>query len=85
MTQGIWEGGESSHSEGRGGLPVTAAGRRCFVIIGEEGLETVWILERQSGGRSCDLRKGGLATLKSGGGVLVTAEGASGPVTRVGG
>lgn len=64
MTQGIWGegGGESSHSEGRAGLPVTAAGRRCFVILGKEGLETIWgecILERQSGGRSCDLRKGG--------------------------
>lgn len=67
---------------------MTPAGRGCFVILGEEKVETVWgdpMYPGEAEGRegSCDLRKGGggLASLKSWGGVLVTAEDAGGPVT----
>ena len=47
---------EPSHSAGLGGFPVTPAGVGgvCFVILGEESLETgvtLCILERQRGRR----------------------------------
>lgn len=69
------------------GFPGTLEGRERFVILGEEfgdGLWRPYVFWRSRGEEgSCDLRKGGLDTLRSGGRILVTVEGIRGPVTPV--